>query len=199
MEVNDTERRQSYCVSKLDTRSGENGEPIIEGYFAVFEQETELWDGCYERIARGAFTAALLHNDIRCLFNHESANVMARTKPGTLTLREDEHGLFGSLSVNTEDSMAMDVYARVKRGDISGCSFGFFPVSEEWTDADDGTHWTVKEADLLEVSICTFPAYPQTEIAARHALLDDHRTQMRQKNKQRLKQRLEEKTTCLNS
>lgn len=191
------EKRQSYLISKLDTRSGENGEPIIEGYFSVFGQETEIWEGMYEQIAEGAFTK-YLNNDIRCLFNHNSANVMGRTTAGTLILKEDSHGLFGSLKVNTDDRMAMDVYARVKRGDISGCSFGFFPVVEEWIDGPHNTtHWTVKEADLREVSICTFPAYPQTEITARASMRNNHCEELRKKTKKMLKSRLEEKKKCL--
>lgn len=88
--------------------------------------------------------------------------------------------------------MAMDVYARVKRGDITGCSFGFYPISERWEDRDDGTHYVVEEADTIEVSICTFPAYPQTEIDARMAGNNRRRRDVQKK-------RLEEFKQCLHN
>ena len=38
---------------------------IIEGYFAVFEEETELFKGFFERIEKGAFKNTLEKNNIR--------------------------------------------------------------------------------------------------------------------------------------
>lgn len=183
--------RRAYTAGKLQTRE-ENEDRYIEGYFAVFCQETEIWNGWYEQIAIGAFANSLKNNDIRCLFNHDSGFVLGRKSAGTLELREDSYGLFGKVKINASDRQAMDVYARVERGDISGCSFGFMPAAEEYEEKEDGTHWIVKEADTSEVSIVTFPAYPQTEIQARKKDAEQNRKNRVERQKAELKKRLEE-------
>ncbi|MDO5559414.1 MAG: HK97 family phage prohead protease [Oscillospiraceae bacterium] len=186
------DKRHAYFASELKTRAEADGDKYIEGYFAVFNQETNLWCDEYERIAPGAFATSLANNDIRCLFNHDTGFVLGRMASDTLELREDAHGLWGRVKINPDDSQAMNIYARVQRGDISGCSFGFFPLNEEWADRPDGgTLWTVKEADTHEVSICTFPAYPQTEIQARQADFKQHKERTLKQRKAELKLKLE--------
>lgn len=185
------EYRQAYFKSELTTRSEQESEKYIEGYFAVFNQETELWTNYFEKIANGAFDISLKNNDIRCLFNHNSDFVLGRTLSKTLELKVDDKGLWGRVKINENDSQALDVYARVQRGDISGCSFGFYPISEEYEEKEDSIHWTVTEADTSEVSIVTFPAYPQTEIQARKK---EHEKNMQRElkiKKQRLRKKLE--------
>lgn len=146
----------------------EDGEqPTIEGYFAVFNSTYDMGWGMSESIAPGAFTKAL-SNDVRALINHDTTLVLGRTSAHTLELREDSHGLWGKITINPKDSDAMNLYERVKRGDVDQCSFGFNIVSEETDFRDDGTiHWTITEADLHEVSVCTFPAYEETAVSAR--------------------------------
>ena len=187
-----TEERHAYFKGKLTTRAEPvGGKRYIEGYFAVFGEEIELWPGEFERIAPGAFANSLRDNDIRCLFNHERGFVLGRMTAGTLELREDDHGLWGRVEVNEDDRSAMDVYARVQRGDISGCSFGFYPKQEELERREDTYHWTVTEADTFEVSICTFPAYPTTEIEARQRARKQETTERMARERRMLKERLE--------
>ena len=141
--------------------------PHITGYFAVFNKVYEVFKGCTESIAPGAFTDEL-HSDVRALINHDTTLVLGRTSAHTLELREDSHGLWGKITVNPKDSDAMNLYERVKRGDVSQCSFGFNIVSENTDIREDGSvHWTITEADLHEVSVCTFPAYEDTAVSAR--------------------------------
>lgn len=146
----------------------EDGEqPTIEGYFAVFNSTYDMGYGMSESIAPGAFTKAL-SNDVRALINHDTTLVLGRSSAHTLELREDSHGLWGKITINPKDSDAMNLYERVKRGDVDQSSFGFNIVSEETDFRDDGTiHWTITEADLHEVSVCTFPAYEETAVSAR--------------------------------
>jgi len=185
-------KRQAYFASKLTTRSEpDGGDKFIEGYFAVFEQETELWRGVFEKIARGAFDNSINNNDIRCLFNHDSGFVLGRTASQTLELKVDAHGLWGRVKINSSDSQAMDIYARVERGDISGCSFGFNPLKERYEERENDILWIVEEADTAEVSICTFPAYPQTEIQARQNDFKESQKRSLEQRKQKLKNRLE--------
>lgn len=144
-----------------------DGKPVIEGYFAVFNSNYDMGCGMSESIAPGAFTNTI-SGDIRALINHDTTMVLGRTTARTLELREDAHGLWGKIEVNPNDTDAMNLYARVKRGDVSQCSFGFDIVSEETDFRDDGTvHWTIREVRLYEVSCCTFPAYEQTAVSAR--------------------------------
>lgn len=161
------EMRQLRTVgTKFETR--EDGENLsIEGYFAVFNSIYEIVPGMSESIAPGAFSKTL-SGDIRALINHDTTLVLGRTKANTLQLREDNHGLWGHIDVNPNDTDAMNLYERVKRGDVDQCSFGFDILSEETDFRDDGSvHWTIKEVELYEVSPCTFPAYEETNISAR--------------------------------
>lgn len=161
-------RQVRTSLSNFNTREdGEN--PRIEGYFAVFNSNYEICHGCTESIAPGAFTDEL-HADVRALIDHDTRLVLGRTTAGTLELREDEHGLWGGIDINPNDTEAMNLYARVKRGDVSQCSFGFNILDEEHEDRGDGTyHWTIKKVRLFEISCCTFPAYEETAISARKA------------------------------
>lgn len=167
--------RQVRCVpSQFKTREdGDN--PVIEGYFAVFNSNYEIGPGMSESIAPGAFSDTL-SGDIRALINHDTTLVLGRTKAGTLTLKEDSHGLWGHIAINPKDSAAMDLYSRVQRGDVDQCSFGFQIRSEDTDISENGdVHWTIKAVDLYEVSCCTFPAYETTNISARSEQRDELR------------------------
>ena len=162
--------RQTRSVPvSFQTRSDDTG-PVIAGYFAVFNNPTELWPGCIEQIAPGAF-ASSLGLDVRALIDHDTRLVIGRTVAGTLTLREDENGLYGEIKINEHDSDAMNLYARVQRGDVSQCSFGFDIVAEDYVVSPDGQTctWTIREVKLYEVSVVTFPAYDATSVSARDA------------------------------
>lgn len=152
--------------SKFLTRA-EDGNLYIEGYFAVYNSRYELWDGAYETIAPGAFDGET-NGDVRALANHDSTLVLGRTTAGTLTLRTDETGLWGSIIVNQADQDAMNLYERVKRGDVSQCSFGF-DILDQDVSYEDGepTVWTIRKVRLYEVSVVTFPAYKDTSVSVR--------------------------------
>ena len=152
--------------SDFKTRD-DGGELRIEGYFAVFNSNYDIWQGASESVAPGAFDNAL-GDDIRALIDHEPMYVLGRNKAGTLDLRQDSHGLWGSVLINPNDQDAMNLYSRVQRGDVNQCSFGFDILDEETEYRDDGSvHWTIKEVKLYEVSVCTFPAYTETSVQAR--------------------------------
>ena len=156
------------AATEFQTRE-EDGSPHISGYFAVFDSNYEIAPGMSESIAPGAFSKAL-SNDVRALINHDSTLVLGRTKAGTLALREDARGLWGDIAINPNDGDAMNLYERVKRGDVDQCSFGFFIESEETDFREDGSiHWTIRKVNLFEVSVCTFPAYEETGVSARKA------------------------------
>lgn len=170
----------------------EGGKRYLEGHFAVFNQPYEVLPGWIETIAPGAFSKALASGkDIKVLWNHNPDIVMGSTAAHTASLWEDETGLPGRVEINELDQAAKDAYARVDRGDVTGCSFGFeiSRMEESWD--DDGTYRTrILEVDpLYEVSPCTFPAYTQTSISARAAKqLDQARERLKEARKEKRNQ-----------
>lgn len=167
MERDKIQYRTLPITTKYEKRA-EGDEPRIEGYFSVYDSVYEIVPGMMsESIAPGAFQNSI-SGDVRMLVNHDSTLVIGRTAAGTMTLRDDTYGLWASAPVNPKDSAAMDAYARVERGDVTQASIGFEIIREDAEHRADGSvHWTIREAKLWEVSVCTFPAYQDTNIAAR--------------------------------
>lgn len=148
-----------------------DGSRYIDGYFAVFNSEYWLWDGAFETIDPGAFDLEQ-DMDVRALTNHDTTLVLGRTSAGTLTLSVDERGLYGTIAVNGNDQDAVNLYERVKRGDVTQCSFGFDIMDQSMEQRDDGvTVWHIRKVRLYEVSVVTFPAYEDTGVQARKAEL----------------------------
>lgn len=190
------ETKQFRSVMKNPEIREKNNELHIAGYFAVFNSNYEMFEGASESIAQGAFTNSL-QNDVRALINHDDTLVLGRTTAGTLTIREDDFGLWGDVVVNPKDSDAMNLYARVQRGDVNQCSIGFFITSEETEFREDGSvHWTIKDVDLFEVSVCTFPAYTDTSVQARKHDLEELKAKRLEAMKVRTLAKLKGDTKC---
>lgn len=172
MEKNRKNRQTRSTQTEFHAAS-DGEDKYIEGYFAVFDSNYDMWLGASESVAPTAFDGAL-SDDIRCLIDHETRLVLGRTKANTLELRADSHGLWGRVKINPLDQDAMNLYARVERGDVDQCSFGFDILDEEtnFRDADGSVHWTIKSVKLYEVSVVTFPAYEDTAVAARKVDFD---------------------------
>lgn len=191
MSRKDIQTRSYHANFKATRAEVDNGEMYIEGYFAVFGKETELWPGAYEEIASDAFSETL-GNDIRALINHDTTLVLGRNKVNTLELKVDSHGLWGRIQINEYDSDAVNLYERVKRGDVDQCSFGFNILEENTDWRDDGTvKWTIIKIDLHEVSVCTFPAYEETGVQARQKEVEQYKQKILEQRKHTLKGRLE--------
>lgn len=174
--------------SKFETREAD-GEMYISGYFAVFNSEYEIWPGAVESVAETAFDGAL-SDDIRCLINHETRLVLGRNKAGTLTLKTDARGLWGEVRINPNDQDAVNLYERVKRGDVDQCSFGFDILDEEFEDRGDTVKWTIKKVKLYEVSVVTFPAYEETSVSARKRQLGEIKKRNTEAWKQKMLKKL---------
>lgn len=182
---------RSLRPNKTQFQTRDDGDKfVIEGYFAVFNSNYDIFDGLSESIAPEAFDNTL-NNDIRALINHDTTLVVGRTKAGTLELRTDNFGLFGRISINPKDLDAVNAYERVKRGDVDQCSIGFNIIREESEVRPDGAvHWTIRELELFEVSICTFPAYEETEIQARSKQAVDVKARQLDALKESMKKKL---------
>lgn len=158
--------------SKFKTRA-EDGNLYIEGYFAVFGSEYRMWENAIETIDEDAFDDTLA-DDIRALVNHDSTLVLGRTTAGTLELRVDRVGLWGVITINQADQDAVNLYERVRRGDVSQCSFGFDIIDQSTEVMENGTTvWKLRKVKLYEVSVVTFPAYEDTSVVARQKDYDE--------------------------
>lgn len=189
MAYRNTERQIRCIASDFKTRSEENGELYISGYFAVFNSQYEIFPGATESISETAFEGTL-SDDIRCLIDHETRLVLGRTKPGTLTLKTDSRGLWGEVKINPKDQDAMNLYERVKRGDVDQCSFGFDILEEKFEDLEDTVHWIIEKVKLYEVSVVTFPAYEDTSISARAKQLETIKRKSTESFKNRMSRKL---------
>lgn len=185
----DTKQRTALCRSAAFQTRDKDGARWIEGYFSTFDGAYEMGDWGVERVDPHAFDETL-SRDVRALINHDTTLVLGRTTAGTLTLSVDSHGLFGRVRINENDQDAVNCYERVKRGDVDQCSFGFTIDAEETEKLPDGrVQWTLKRVTLYEVSVCTFPAYEDTAVAARAKDRDD----MRQRELSAWRERMNDK------
>jgi hypothetical protein len=173
-------QRRVIAVADLEVRVVEEGDgpPKIAGYAAVFDQPSEIMSellGSYrEFIKPGAFARSISQGaDVRALLNHNPDFVLGRTKNSTLTLREDDKGLWYEVRP-PETQWARDLITTMRRGDIDQSSFAFRIAKEEWREGKlpDGKkidERLVIEAQLFDISPVTYPAYPQTTSAVRSA------------------------------
>jgi len=162
---NEIERRVAHV--KLEFRDNGDGErPTIRGHAAVFNELSEDLGGFREKISPGAFTSALKRgDDVRALFNHDPNIILGRAKAKTLRLEEDKIGLAVEIDPPTA---AAGLIESMQRGDIDQMSFGFRTISDAWEKSDDGPDIrTLEDVELFDVSVVTYPAYPQTDAAIR--------------------------------
>jgi HK97 family phage prohead protease len=139
----------------------------FEGYAIVFNVKSEDLGGFREIIMPEAVARTLREGlDVRALVDHDSSKVIGRTSAGTLALTVDRHGLKVSIDP-PKTSIARDLVESVRRGDISGMSFSFRTLDDQWRMEDGLPIREVTDMRIREVSVVTFPAYSATEISAR--------------------------------
>jgi HK97 family phage prohead protease len=162
--------------------AGSDKQPKIDGYAATFGTVTNI--GSFnEVIQRGAFKRSLADgDDVVCLIDHNPSLLLGRLSASTLTLEEDDKGLKFSC-VLPDTSVARDAYANLKAGNLRECSFGFYVDSEDgeqWTRNADGTMLrTLVSVRLFDVSVVTFPAYNNTNAAARNVVSEHVEARMK--------------------
>ena len=152
--------------SEVRSRSAESR--TIEGYAAKFDRWSNPIGGWFrEKIDRAAFEGTGMDDVIMC-FNHDASSILARSTSGTLRLSTDETGLRFEFEA-PDTTLGNDMLELVRRGDIAKCSFAFVVDSDEWRYADQKNGLEMDErtilhvSELRDVSLVTFPAYPDTE------------------------------------
>lgn len=161
------ERRAFVGDVTIETR--EDGKRMLRGHAAVFNQLSEDLGGFREQILPGAFLEAIAQDDVRLLINHEGLP-LGRNRSGTLTLAEDIRGLAIESALDETDPDVQRLLPKLARNDVNQMSFSFSvrPDGQDWATGDEGvTVRTLKLLRLYDVSIVTFPAYPQTDVAVR--------------------------------
>lgn len=145
---------------------------MIEGYGAVFDQETIIGDYFREKFAPGAFADSFRNDDILVAFNHNPDCLLGRKANGTATFEEDARGGMYRVQMNPKDPDAMCVMAKVERRDVTGSSLVFRvenDADEEWI-RDDKAKLPlriIKRATVIEMGPVAMPYYPETTAAAR--------------------------------
>lgn len=160
--MTDTEKR---IAQQIELRADDTGAKTLAGYAAKFNTPTGIADYFIEQIAPGAFSETI-KGDVRCLFNHQSDNVLGRTTSGTLRLWEDDVGLRFEVDL-PDTTLGKDVGTLVERRDVNGMSFGFRAVKQTWDDTTEPPSRTLEKVEISEISIVTFPAYPDTSVGLR--------------------------------
>ena len=178
-------------VVKVEQRAAD-GKSTVAGYAAVFGEVADIGGYFHEVIARGAFTNTIKIADVRAYFDHNRGRVLGRSSSGTLRLSEDNKGL--AVEIDLPDTTdGRDVRELISRGDVTGMSFGFRVLRQEWDEISDPPKRTILEVELDEVSIVSEPAYDGAQIALRS--LEEAKKEKRQHNFSAAQTRLRMKAT----
>ena len=151
----------------IEVRAEDGKPPMLVGYAAVFNKWSCDLGGFREQIMPGAFKRTLTEDgDVRALLNHDANFVLGRGKSGTARLIEDSVGL--RVEIDLPDTTAgRDTRISVDRGDLDGMSFAFATIEDAWDYSGDVAERSLKDVDLSDVSVVTYPAYPDTSVAVR--------------------------------
>lgn len=145
----------------------EDGVLRAGGYAARFGKLSQNLGGFVERIAPGTFSKTIQEADVRALFNHDPNFVLGRNRSGTLRMEEDAEGLAYEVDL-PDTALGRDVATLLERGDISGSSFGFRVISDEWGETESGFPMrTLTQVALRDVGPVTFPAYSDASSSLR--------------------------------
>lgn len=163
-----TEQRKQIAYTNLELRAIDDTEDgwTVSGYAAVFDSPSEPMPFT-EYVKRGAFRKTIKDGaDVRLLIDHTGVP-LARTKSGTLKLREDEKGLYMEARLDPNNPDAVKMRSALMRGDVSQMSFAFETIKDAWN--QDRTVRELREVKLHDVSIVTYPAYEETSAEIRNS------------------------------
>ena len=159
------DEKRTIAYSNLEVRSEGNGNTLV-GYAAIFDSPSEPMPFT-EYVKRGAFSKTINDGaDVRLLIDHEGVP-LARSKSGTLVLEEDDKGLRVEAELDPNNPDAARIMSAMKRGDLNQMSFAFRTIKDSWN--TDRSVRELREVQLFDVSVVTFPAYEETVAELRNA------------------------------
>lgn len=166
--MNNIELRNNLELRSTETiKAVDNEKMIVEGYALRFNTLSNDLGGFVETISPQALKDADL-SDVRCLIDHDSSKVLGRTTSKTLELKVDDDGLYFRCQL-PDTSYSRDLYENIRVGNINQCSFGFILDDDGDTieKRDDGLFKRTlnKIRSLFDVSVVTYPAYNDTDVA----------------------------------
>ena len=172
--------RRVMAIDDIELRVTDDESPKITGYAAKFNKWSLDLGGFREKIQKGAFDEAVDKSDVRALKNHDPNLLLGRTSSGTLRLNTNARGL--GFEIDPPDTATgRDTVTEIRRKDITGCSFSFTTAEDDWKYLEDGRveRTIIKVDELFDVGPVTYPAYPDTTVAARsmERVLAEHKTQ----------------------
>ena len=155
----------------------------ITGYAVRWDDRYET-DWMIEEVRRGAFPASN-RKDVRLLTQHSSLP-LARSKTGTLEIREDEVGLYFEAELDARDTNASDLRVKLEREDVNGTSVGFRHSGTEVRIIHPASRVAKVRriidtaGELRDISVVSFPAYPKSSVGLREeGGADDRATRAR--------------------
>lgn len=162
-----TREDRSYTIEDLEVRTDADGSVTFEGVASSVDAPYTVRDALgefSETVVKGAFSKTLREkDDVRLLVNHEGVP-LARTKSKTLTLKADPH-LRSTATLDPANPTVQEIRSAMERGDLDQMSMGFRVTRQEWN--GDYTERHIKELQLFDVSVVTYPANPATTASVR--------------------------------
>lgn len=178
----------------VELRQEGDGPGTLIGHPVVYGARSVDMGGWFEEVVAGAFAASLRDEDQVALWSHEMSDVLGRTSAETLTLKDSKESIESRI-ILPDTQPGRDAAVLVKRGDVSGMSFGFFTQRAQWRileeTEDDRTYLrSILKGRLVEVSPVAFPAYPDTDVALRSLRQYRNDVQANQERRERRLRRL---------
>ena len=161
-------------AAEMETRKGDAGEMVVEGYATTFNQPYRLYGDekmtVNEQVDRNAFAETDM-SDVIMQYDHEG-RVFARIANGTLSLESDDHGLKIRANLGGTE-IGRQLFEEIEGGYTNKMSFGFTVTGDRKERSKDAEGRTVilrtitKIGKLFDVSAVSLPANDATEISSR--------------------------------
>lgn len=183
-------QKETRFIEDIEIRANKEEDTIsLSGYVVKFDTRSHFL-GFYETVDKRAFDRTIKEdNNVYALFNHDWDKPLASTRNGTLELSTDDVGLRFKLTPKANTSYMRDIVELVNSGELRGCSFGFKASDDDWTTKDGYDYRTLKDVDLLEVTLTPVPAYESSQVSVRS--YDKYKEEQRKQELELLKLQLD--------
>lgn len=138
--------QQNPVIQNLIIKSSTDNSVVISGYASVYN----ISDQHNDLIVKGAFASAN-HSHIKFLWQHDWQKPIGVIK----SLIEDDYGLKVEAVINNKIEKGKEAIELVRQGAVDSLSVGFNIKIANYNNLNQRV---ITEAELIEVSIVTFPA-----------------------------------------